>query len=142
MPHEWKTYTYGKSAVSVPSTWKVIRDYKCQIGPVAGTLFLGQSNRTLPSCPLGPSPNSVTFSASHDVPANPLPGCGPIRVNGLSVVVGPCSSSNPNGMTSWTIPSLNVEATAPEVETQTGPLVLGTDTSTIEGRVLHTLRHR
>jgi hypothetical protein len=56
-------------------------------------------------------------------------------VNGLHVQVGPCSSSDLNGQTTWTVPALGVEIVATDRGT-----VTGAGPTTVVGRILHTLR--
>jgi hypothetical protein len=36
----WKTYTYGKVAISIPQSWAVVRDIGCPDSQAPGTLEL------------------------------------------------------------------------------------------------------
>jgi hypothetical protein len=133
IPSGWKTYTYGKAAIAVPSDWTVVTSYVCpeQKGP--GTLFLGPSKNPGEVCPAYSfSVNSVTITPA---PLNTGDACTRlIKVNGLVVYVIPCAT-NAVGITFWTVVSLGVQVAA----TQAGGTIVGTQSSTVVGRVLHTL---
>jgi len=103
-PHGWQTFTYGRAAISVPHDWSVI----CPEVKPQDALTLGSSKTSGPCPPR--NENSVTLSAILDAAALASSSCGPTRVNSLPVYVGPCSSSNPSGITVWSFPTLGVQA--------------------------------
>jgi hypothetical protein len=109
--------------------------YVCPEPKGPGTLLLGPSNNPGEICPAYSfSVNSVTITPA---PLHPSDACTRLgKVNGLMVYVTPCSSSNAAGITEWTVPSLGVQAVA----TQAGGSSVGSGSSTVVGRVLHTLR--
>lgn len=133
IPSGWKTYTYGKAAVAVPSDWTVVTSYVCPEPKGPGTLFLGPSKNPGEVCPAYSfSVNSVTITPA---PLHPGDACTRLsKVNGLVVYVIPCAT-NAVGITFWTVASLGVQVAA----TQAGGTIVGTQSSTVVGRVLHTL---
>jgi hypothetical protein len=136
VPRGWKTYTYGKAIISVPSDWAVERNHACPVRSAPGTLNLGTPKR--PSeCPAPEYLDANTVRLSPLLPSDLLESCPTISVNGLRVHVGPCGSSDPGGLVYYVIPSLGVQAvgTGTNNENVTGP-----GTGTVVGRVLHTLR--
>lgn len=134
----WKTYVYEQAAISVPANWRVVTDYVCPEPRGPGTLFLGPSKQPGELCPAySLNVDSVTLTTFPEGISDPgLTSCTPSKVNGLEVYVGPCSSSNSSGVTSWVIPALGVDAQA----FQRGGSSVGKDAITVVGRVLHTLR--
>lgn len=139
VPSGWTTHTYGKAAIAVPSDWTVVTDYLCYEPKGSGSLFLGPSKRPSVSClAYDPSVNAVIISPIESGEIARASACEPpIKVNGLVVYVTPCSTSNPAGMTVWTVPALGIRAIA----SQAGGSWTGSDPSTPVGRVLHTI-HR
>lgn len=132
-PSGWKTYTYGKAAIAVPSNWAVVTSYGCPEPKEPGTLFLGPSKSPGAMCPLySLSVDSVTITP---IPLHPGDACTrTAEVNGLLVYVVPCAT-NAMGITYWTVGSLGVRVAAWQV----GGATVGTQSSTVLGRVLHTL---
>lgn len=139
VPRGWKTYTYGKAQISVPSAWAVITNYACPGSGSTGTLYLGPpKGPPYASCP-------ADVGQANSVTLTPLPAgaidqaqCA-IKVNGLGVYVGPCTTSDPAGLVWYDIPSLGIRA---QGMGGSGEDVTGPGTGTEVGRVLHTLRHR
>jgi hypothetical protein len=135
----WKTYVYEQAAISVPADWHVMTSFVCPEPKGPGTLFLGPSEQPRDLCTqysenvdsvsVMASPLERPFDAGNRI-------CPSIRVNGLVVDVGPCSSSNLQGLTSWLIPALGIVAHA----SQRGGASVGAATTTVVGRVLHSLR--
>jgi hypothetical protein len=139
VPHGWKTYTYGKAQISVPSNWAVMTNYPCPGSRSTGTLYLGPpKGPPYASCPadVGQA-NSVTLTP---LPAGALDQsqCA-IKMNGLRVYVGPCSTSDAAGIVFYDIPSLGLRA---DGMGGSGENVTGPGTGTVVGQVLHTLRRR
>ena len=106
----------------------------------SGTLVLGlPASTTANLCVSGwtINANTVTLSA---LPTRQLfnQNCPKMEVNGLSVTVVPCTSSNVGGVVIYVIPALGVQAegTGTSDENVTGP-----GSGTIIGRILHTIRH-
>ena len=119
----------------MPSNWSVVTSYACRVPKGPGTLFLGSGASTADFCPASwLSADTITLTASR---LDPGDACvRPVKVNGLLVYVGPCaSSSNAAGITEWTIPSLGVQAVA----TQVGETSVDSGSSTVVGKVLHTI---
>ncbi len=122
VPEGWRTYTYGKAAISVPSSWAVRDDTNCPDGKASGTLLLGYP-KVLEYCPNLPASISyvaVTTFVSGP-PGSPSPAQKPVKVNGVPVYVGFGSP----GSLEWAVPSLGVQITG-----------TGSDAN----RILHTLR--
>ena len=134
----WKTYIYEQAAISVPANWKVVTDYVCPAPYGPGTLFLGPSREPGVVCQnYALALNSVTLTPVPEGISDPeVTTCSPSSVHGLTVYVGPCGSSNAAGLTWWMIPELGIEAQASE----SGGSWVGHGSSTVVGRVLHTLR--
>jgi hypothetical protein len=139
VPHGWKTYTYGKAQVSVPSDWAVRTNYLCPGSKSTGTLYLGPpKGPPYASCP-------ADVGETNSVTVTPLPAGAPdqsqcpIKLNGLRVYVGPCSTSDAAGIVLYDIPSLGVRA---EGMGGSGENVTGPGSGTVVGQVLHTLRRR
>ena len=136
IPSGWKTHTYGKAAIAVPSDWAVVTSYVCPEPKGPGTLFLGPSKNPGEVCPAYSfSVNSVTITPLRAGESTGSSACPTVKVNGLVVYVSPCGNTNPAGITEWTVPSLGVQAAA----TQAGGNFVGSGSSTVVGRVLHTL---
>ena len=123
VPQGWKTYTYGKAAISVPSSWEVKHDTNCPNTNAPGALLLGYPKGGPEHCP---SYSLVNYVAVIDVPAGSVSGSAtqkPTMVNGVPVFVGFGSPST----IVWTAPSLRVE-------------IIGTGSDA--NRILHTLRSK
>jgi hypothetical protein len=138
----WKTYTFGKAAISVPRTWAVRhRGYSCvkRIAPVAGTLFLLSQSSSDLCVRSNVNSNSVTISPLPAGNTYRQPLCPPVKVNRLTTYIGPCSSSNAAGITVWSVPALGVQALGTGTASEN---VTGRGNGTIVGRILHTLRRR
>jgi len=133
IPSGWKTYTFGKAAIAVPSDWAVATGYSCPEPKKPGTLFLGPSRNPDATCPMySVSVDSVTIAPS---PLRPGDACTrSVQVNGLVVDVVPCATAGV-GITYWTVPSLGVQIAA----TQADGTIVGTKSSSLDGQVLHTL---
>jgi len=122
IPSGWKTYTYGKVAIAVPSSWTVKHNTDCPNPAPAGALLLGASAEP-PSCLPTQMPSSVVRVLSAEPSAKRVSTDEkPVTINGIPVYVGFGSPS----MDELTVPSLDVQVTG------TGP-----DSS----EVMHTL-HR
>jgi hypothetical protein len=121
VPTGWKTYTYGKSAISVPSDWAVTGG-GCGVGTAPGTLLLGLP-KVLPFCPMDQNgQNEVTLES----PSSPVTSSEALTlVNGLRAY--PIPVGNPGGHLGigWSVPELGVNAR--------GAGAIGSE-------VLHTLR--
>lgn len=120
VPQGWKTYTYGKAAISVPSNWQVKHDTNCPNTNAPGALLLGYP-KELEHCP---EYSVVSYVAVIDIPAGSVSGSAPqkpMMVNGVPVSVGLGSPS----IIEWTAPSLGLE-------------ILGTGSDA--NRIFHTLR--
>jgi hypothetical protein len=142
IPRGWKTYTYGKAAISVPRTWVVKHEsYSCanNITPVSGTLFLLSQSSSGLCVRSNFNTNSVTISPlpAGDTYRQPL--CPPVKVNRLTTYIGPCSSSDAAGITIWSVPALGVQALGTGTASEN---VTGNGNGTVVGRILHTLRRR
>ena len=137
IPGGWKTYTYGKAKISVPSDWVVVTNYLCPDTVAPGALYLGPSKNLGEVCPQTPSVDTVTVTPLPAGAANQSQ-CT-IKMNGLRVYLGPCSSSNPIGVVFYDIPSLGISAEGMGTSSQN---VTGSGTGTAVGQVLHTLRRR
>lgn len=140
-PQGWKTYAYEQTATSIPANWRVVTDYDgCPGAQAQGTLFLGPPKDSAVGCAglaqitVG---DTVTLTSFPEAISDPkLSSCALTRVNGLKVYVGPCSSSDAAGLTWWVVPALGVQAQA----TQRGGSPVRNESTTVVGRVLHTLR--
>jgi hypothetical protein len=140
IPHGWKTYTYGKAKISVPSNWAVVTDYTCPDTVASGVLYLGPGNHPGASCSPSARIDSVTVTPLQPLPAGATyPSSCSVKMNGLRVYVGPCTSSNPGGIVIYWIPALGVQAYGMGTNTEN---VTGPGTGTAVGRVLHTLRRQ
>jgi hypothetical protein len=135
-PRGWKSYTYREARISVPSNWAVEHNEGCPVLSAPGTLQLGPAK--------GPSSCLPGIRDTNIVSLSPLSAsdyyaltCPKIEVNGLAIVVGPCTSSNTAGIVIYAIPALGVQAVGSGVGSEN---VTGPGTSTIVGLVLHTLR--
>lgn len=144
-PAGWVTHVYQHTAIAVPTSWTVVNEPLCPPRARVGLLSLGEAPGTAAaSCPPEPFPSvpAVTVtplsSPSSDAVAPPaVLRCPVITVNGLTVHVGPCGSSDTGGATWWAIPELNVQLVA----TDSGGTVPEAGTSTVVGKILHTV-HR
>ena len=109
IPSGWKTYTYGKMAIAVPSSWVVKHDTDCPNAAPAGALLLGSS--TAPgSCLPTQIPSSVVTveRLSGETSATAVPvGQKPVSINGIPVYLGFGSITR----VQWTVPTLNVQIT-------------------------------
>jgi hypothetical protein len=136
VPQGWKNYSYGRATISAPDNWVVQKNTDCPIRTAPGTLNLGTGG--------GNAPCTTGFVDANAVSLSSLPSgngyvssCPPIKMNGLLVYVGPCSSSDAAGIVLYSIPSLRVQAEGTGISSED---VTGPGTGTIVGRVLHTLR--
>lgn len=137
VPAGWRTYTYGKVKISIPKDWAEQAGQGCPVPAAVGTLNLSDL-RLSNSCPAPTNVNMVTLMKSPSkVPSQFEKSCPPISVNGLSVYVGPCTSSNAAGLVYYDIPSLGIEAVGQGTSDENV-----TGSATIVGRILHTLRKK
>jgi hypothetical protein len=143
-PAGWVTHVYHHTAIAVPTSWTVVNEPQCLPSAKVGLLVLGDHPGPALSCPTEASGTvpSVTvtplISPPSDAVAPPaVLQCPVMTVNGLKVHVGPCGSSDTGGPTWWAIPALDVQVET----TNSGGSVPETGTSTIVGKVLHTV-HR
>lgn len=90
IPSGWKTESYGKVAIAVPSDWAVKHGVNCPNAPAPGTLLLGLP-AVLSHCPLYQYPKSVvtvsqltSATSTTKVPT----GQKPVTINGISVYAG------------------------------------------------------
>jgi hypothetical protein len=135
VPRGWKSYTYGEATISVPSDWIVVTSYACPKPKEPGTLFLGPSENPDEVCPMySLSVNSVTIAPVSLQPGDACTRTG--EVNGLMVEITPCGSGDATSSTVWTVPSLGIQAVATQAEGGS----VGSGSSTVVERVLHTLR--
>ena len=106
IPSGWKTYTYGKMAIAVPSTWAVKHDTNCPNAHVPGALLLGVPP-VLMQCVAYQYPATVVTVSqiTAGTPGVSSPGQKPVMVNGVPVYVGFGSPSS----LEWAVPSLGVE---------------------------------
>jgi len=124
IPRGWKTYTLGKMAIAVPSSWAVKHDTNCPNAAAPGTLLLGVSP-VLINCPAFEYPATVvTVSQLSTETSTTTIGViqHPVTINGVRVYPGDGSP----GSLHWTVPSLDVQVVG-----------MGPDSS----QVLHTI-HR
>jgi hypothetical protein len=122
VPQGWKTYTYGKMAIAVPSTWAVKHDTNCPNAHAPGTLLLGVPPVLIQCVAYQYPATVVTVSQiTAGMPGVRSPGQKPVIVNGVPVYVGFGSPSTVH----WTVPSLDVQ-------------IMGTGPES--NRVMHTLR--
>ena len=136
----WKTYVYEQAAISVPANWRVVTEDVCPGTSGPGTLVLGPSKASAVGCAglaqIAPA-DTVTLTTFPEAISDPgLGSCAPTHVNGLEVYVGPCSSNDARGLTWWVVPALGVQAQG----TQRGGRSTGKHSTTLMGRVLHSLR--
>jgi hypothetical protein len=137
VPHGWKTFAYRKAKISVPSDWVVHRTASCVDRTAPGTLELGRPT-ILSNCEaVARDATTVTLSPLPAGGVNRSFVCPPMKLNGLKVYFGPCTTSNPAGIVVYLIPSLGVGAVGTGTSTEN---VTGPGEGTIVGRVLHTLR--
>jgi hypothetical protein len=134
VPTGWKTFTYGKAKISVPPSWTVVTHDGCANSSAPGVLALGAPS-SLANCPMGA--NSIVVSSLSQGDQQAISLCPTIRVNGLTVHVLPCSTSNAPGIVQYLIPALGIEAVGTGTN---GEPVSGTGTDSVVGQVLHTLR--
>jgi hypothetical protein len=140
IPAGWKSYTYGRARISVPRTWVVMNDYACPEGSPQGVLFLGPPNGAAASCPPNNGFwNSVTIESMPPVSDLTATVCPPFRMNHLVVYVGPCGTSNPAGITLWTIPTLGIQAEGIGTPNEN---VTEINRGAVVDRILHTLRSK
>jgi hypothetical protein len=83
--------------------------------------------------------NSVTIAPLLPGSTFRQTACPPVKVNRLTVYIGPCSTSNAAGITEWSVPALEVQALGTGTASEN---VTGSGDGTVVGRVLHTLRRR
>jgi hypothetical protein len=106
IPPGWKTYTYGKMVIAVPSTWAVKHDTNCPNAPASGTLLLGVPPVLIQCVDYQYPATVVTVSRiTAGTPSVSSPGQKPVIVNGVPVYVGFGSPSS----LEWAVPSLGVE---------------------------------
>jgi hypothetical protein len=137
VPPGWKTVSFGKARISVPSTWTVEHGDRCPDHSVPGMLRLAPPTQGTQQCPASfVDANTVSLSLLQAGP-NPTSWCPLVRINGLRVHVGPCRGTDPLGIVLYSVPSLGIYAagTGTADENVTGP-----GTGTVVGQVLHTLR--
>ena len=134
IPAGWKTYSYGQAKISVPERWQVATHKGCTNGSAPGLLVLGVPH-VLTHCPV--MVNTVYLQPLSSGTKDLLAACPAITLNGLRVHVGPCSSSNASGLVNYSVPALNIEAVGTGTNSEN---VSGPGTTTVVGRVLHTLR--
>jgi hypothetical protein len=106
IPSGWKTYTYGKMAIAVPSTWVVEHDTNCVDTAAPGALLLGFSISS--QCPASPRPGSYVAVLQFNPETYPfsLPPPGkPVIINGIPAWGG-LPSPESGG---WIVPSLRVQ---------------------------------
>lgn len=124
IPTGWKTYTFEKVAIAVPSSWAVMHNSDCPNTAAPGTLILGLPS-VLTNCAEFEYPASVvTVSQLSTATSTTTIGISqkPVTINGVRVYPGFGSTSTLH----WTVPSLDVQVVG-----------MGPDSS----QVLHTL-HR
>jgi hypothetical protein len=137
IPKGWRTYTYGATALSVPKMWVVVHGAVCPPTTSPGTLAFGPAAYVSYGCsPRGPGVevSVLPLPLGYNLPSSrgyEEASCPPIRINGLRVHVGPCSSSNPAGDIVWTIPSLGIQAVG-----------TGINAYALLNHVLHTIHRR
>jgi len=139
IPHGWKTYTYDKARISIPSDWAVVTNYLCAGSTSVGTLYLGPPKEPpYAFCP-------AYFGLGDSVTITPLPAgtadqsqCS-FKMNGLRVHFGPCDSSNAARVIFYDISTLGIRAEGMGGGNQN---VTGPGTGTVVGQVLHTIRPR
>jgi hypothetical protein len=139
IPRGWKTHTYEKARISIPSDWAVVTNYLCAGSRSVGTLYLGPPKGP----PYASCPSDV--GQGESVTITPLPAgtadqsqCS-FKMNGLRVHFGPCTSSNAAGVIFYDIPALGIRAEGVGSGNQN---VTGPGTNTVVGQVLHTIRAR
>jgi hypothetical protein len=138
VPHEWKSYSYGKARISIPSDWSAVTNYICADSASVGTLYLGPPKEPYASCPSEVSLGDSVTITPLPVGAVDQPQCS-FKMNGIRVNFGPCTSSNAAGIIFYDIPALGIRAEGAGTKDQN---VTGPGTGTVVGRVLHTIRRR
>jgi len=134
-PKGWKTYAYGKVAISVPSNWSIDT---CPTPSAAGTLDLeplkmacsdidNSDTNTVTLRPATVSLRQIEQDGNYCI----------VKVNRLTVALSPCTSSRGDGSL-WIIPSVGISASA--FEKGSGPV--GFLTVSPVNRVLRTIRRR
>ena len=83
---------------------------------------------SLANCPMGA--NSIVVSSLSQGDQQAISLCPTIRVNGLTVHVLPCSTSNAPGIVQYLIPALGIEAVGTGTN---GEPVSGTGTDSVVG---------
>jgi hypothetical protein len=81
--------------------------------------------------------NSVVLASLSPGDAQALKSCPVTKVNGFDVHVLPCGASHATGIVEYLVPALGVEVVGAGT---IGENVSGPGTSTVVGRVLHTIR--
>jgi len=138
VPHGWKTYTYGKAQISVPSSWSVTKNYVCTGLNTTGTLYLGPPTGTA-FCPLDiKQGGSVTVTSLPGGINGDSPACK-LRSHELLVYVGPCSTSDAAGIVYFDVPSLGVRALGHGTYNQN---VTDPEAKTVVDQVLRSIRRR
>jgi hypothetical protein len=136
IPRNWRTYAYGKAAISVPRNWSIDT---CPAPSAAGTLDLGPLKM---ACKDVDSSTATTVTLTATTASlrqiERSGGYCIVKVNGLTIGISPCTSSNPSGIIVWTVPSLGIAASA----FQKGSGSVGFLTVSLVNRVLRTLRRR
>src|ERR1019366_1999536 len=70
IPSGWKTYTYGKMAIAVPSKWAVKHGTNCPNAAAPGTLLLGLPT-VLTHCTAFHYPTSIVTVSQLSTETNP-----------------------------------------------------------------------
>jgi hypothetical protein len=138
VPRGWKTYTYGKAKISVPGDWAVVTKWLCPGLSSTDTLYLGLP-KGLAFCPAFVGPGDSIVVTALPIGTAEQSQCR-IKMNGLRVYLGPCTSSNPIGVVFYDIPSLGIRAEGMGGIRQ--HVAAGSGPGTVVGQVLHTLRIR
>jgi len=122
VPTGWKSATYGRVTISVPSNWAVKRATGCPNTAAPGALLLGAPATPI-NCPYYHYPvNRVTVTTIPVGDDTDLPSAtSATRINGIRVLR---LFGSPNAL-EWIAPSVNVEISG------SGPQA---------GRIVHTLR--
>jgi len=134
IPVGWRTYTYGRVAVSVPADWAVTTGDRCAVGAASGLLVLGPPGR-LSDCPTGVA--SVVVAPIPAGAATETAACPSIVLHGQRATVVPCHPGAGTSIVQYLLPSLGIEAVGNGTP---GEDVSGPGTGTVVGQVLHTLR--
>jgi hypothetical protein len=117
VPRGWKTYTYGKVAISVPADWAVKHNSACPNTTAPGILLLGSSPTSCVDYHYSPTSVAITIAQASAENGD----TNPIMVNGMAVYV---QFGSPSRII-WVVPALDVvvAASAPDAN-----------------RILHTIR--